>query len=457
MPIKFTNILKDIILESGKFEVLSDKYLNPKKSKDGERIKPLLSPEVFLQLIQADPMTQMNDVDPETATPEELKQIKPGKYSEWIIKHYLKPDLGEEGQNVEPGSKYEKQLIDRAREVYLEDLFKLTTDLKKYMRFQKRIQGERDFGKLTPSQLYNAVKDFSLEKTKASAEEKKLAQQTYEHPGGEIIFRGDKWTVVRISDTGNLGKDAACFYGGYYLEPNKGETRWCTSSPGTNWFYNYIKKGPLYVIIPSSWDGQRGEKSNLPAQRYQFHFPDNQFMDVHDRQVDLIGLLNGEMEELKPLFKGEFAKGLTVGGEKLEIDGFDRGAIGKFIGLYGLEELIESMPETIKHISLKNRDSSKNINIRIPESISKFQNLVSFIGVNCIASVPDSICELKKLNFITLMDCPNLKTVPGCIADLPRIMMLNLMGSVNCKVPEEIKQKAVQREKDGLWDFASDD
>jgi len=165
MPIKFTNILKDIILESGKFEVLSDKYLNPKKSKDGERIKPLLSPEVFLQLIQADPMTQMNDVDPETATPEELKQIKPGKYSEWIIKHYLKPDLGEEGENVEPGSKYEKQLIDRAREVYLEDLFKLTTDLKKYMRFQKRIQGERDFGKLTPSQLYNAVKDFSLEKT----------------------------------------------------------------------------------------------------------------------------------------------------------------------------------------------------------------------------------------------------------------------------------------------------
>lgn len=457
MAINFTSILKDIIVESAKMGVLLDKFTKPKKDKEGNKIKPKLSVEEFLTLIQADPDTRMNNVDPTTASEKELMQIKPGGYSEWIIRHYLNPDLGEDAGIVEPGSEQEKRAINRAREVYLEDLFKLTTDLKKFVRFQKRIEGERDINKLTPAQLYNKVKDFSLEKTKASKEEKKVAQQTYEHPGGEVIFRGEKWTVVKIEDTGQLGKDAACFYGGYYLEPSKGETRWCTSAPGSNWFYNYIKKGPLYVIIPNTWEGTRGEKSGLPSTRYQFHFPDNQFMDVHDRTVDLIGLLNGEMEELKPLFKHEFARGLVVNGDKFEIDGFDRGAVGKYVALYGLEELIDSIPaEPIKYITLKNPDKNKKININIPDSISRFKNLHSFIAVNCVSSIPDTICQIDKLNFITLLDCPELRTVPSCIADMPRIMMLNVMGSTNCQLPEEIKAKASEL-RPGMWDFATED
>ena len=70
---------------------------------------------------------------------------------------------------------------------------------------------------LTPEKLYDLVKDFSMEKTKASKEEKKIASQTYEHPGGEIVFRGPEWTIAKVEDTGQLGKDAACFYGGNQL------------------------------------------------------------------------------------------------------------------------------------------------------------------------------------------------------------------------------------------------
>lgn len=455
MAISFTSILKDIIAESAKMEALLDKYTKPKVDKEGKKVKPKLSLEEFISLIQADPETKMNNVDPSTADEKELMRIKPGGYSEWIIKHYLSPDLGEDEGAIQPGTEQHKRAVTRAREVYIEDLFKLTTDLQKFIRFKKKIQGEKDLNKITPAQLYDLVKDFSLEKTKASKEEKKQAQETYEHPGGEVIFRGDKWTVVKIEDKGQLGKDAACFYGGYYLEPTKGETRWCTSAPGSNWFYNYIKKGPLYVIIPNTWEGPKGEKSGLPTTRYQFHFPDNQFMDVHDRQVDLISMLNGEMSELKELFKHEFARGLTIGGEKLDIDGFDRGPVGKYIALYGLEDLIDSVPTDIKHIVLKNPDKNKKINIRIPESISKFQNLVSFIAVNCVSQIPDSICQINKLNFITLLNCEELKTVPSCIADMSRLMMLNVMGSTNCEIPDEIK--AVSTEvRPGMWDFASE-
>ena len=157
---------------------------------------------------------------------------------------------------------------------------------------------------------------------------------TFEHPGGEILYRGNNWTVVKISDTGSLGKDAACFYGGYYLEPTKGETRWCTSSPGLNWFDRYIKDGPLYVIIPNNYSGKKGEKTGLPAERYQFHFPSNQFMDTADHSVDPVMLLNNQMSELKQVFKPEFAKGLTTGGgDSLIVDGFRHGSVGKFIAL----------------------------------------------------------------------------------------------------------------------------
>ena len=458
---RFTTILKSLIVEGSKMDVLLDKYTKPQISKEGKKLKPKLSKDMFLTLIQADPDTKMNNVDPLTADDKELVQIKPGGYSEWIIKHYLNPEIPEEYASLDKESEQFKKVLLRQREVYFEDLFKITNDLQKFKRFKARIEGERDLNKMTPSELYSKVKDFSLEKIKATAEEKQKAKETYEHPGGEIIFRGDEWTVAKISDTGKLGKDAACFYGGNYLEPSQGETRWCTSSPGLNWFDRYIKDGPLYVVIPNNWEGQRGIKSNLPAERYQFHFPSNQFMDVHDRTVNLVDLLNGKMSEIKGIFKNEFARGLTVGGEKFVVDSFTSGPVGKFIALYGLDELIDSIPDTIKLFTMTNSEKNLQVNVKIPESISRFKSLKSLILNNCVSSVPDSICELPKLNFITILNCPDLKTVPECIADMPKILMLNLMGSNNVVVPEKIKERARPAsggswKKEGMWDFAVD-
>lgn len=455
---KFTSILKNLIVESAKMQVMSDKYLKSKKSKeDGKKIAPLLTKDEFFKLIQADPDTRMNNVDPQTATEEELMKIKPGKYSEWIIKHYLKPEIFEDEMNVSPDSPQFKRLIDRKKEMYIgEDLDKVTEDLKKFMRFSGRIQGERDLGKLTPSQLYNAVKDFSLEKTKASAQEKKMAQETFEHPGGEVIFRGDKWTVVKISDPGPLGKDAACFYGGHYLTPSKGETRWCTSSPGLTYFNTYIKDGPLYVVIPNNFEGNRGEKSNLPATRYQFHFPSDQFMDVHDHRIDLIKFLNGEGQEIKGLFKNEFAKGLTVKGEELKITSFSSGAVGKYIALYGLDDIFDTIPDTLKSISIENREQN-SVQLRLPESIGRFKNLETLVMRNCLTHLPDSMCDLKQLNFITLIDNPGLKEIPACIAtELPNLIFVNLSGSNNVKVPEIFNERA-KPWGTGIWDFEKEE
>ena len=51
---------------------------------------------------------------------------------------------------------------------FLEDLYKVTDDLKKFERFKGQLpQESRDIAKLTPDSLFGLVKDFKLEKTKA--------------------------------------------------------------------------------------------------------------------------------------------------------------------------------------------------------------------------------------------------------------------------------------------------
>jgi len=435
---RFTSILRQVILEQSRFEILRDALTKPTQDKQGNKVKAKMTPQEFLMLVQADPTTKMNNVDPETANSKELEKIKAGKYVQWLIKHYLSPKT-----ERQPGdSGYEKE-VKQAKETFMEDLYKITDDLKKFVRFKGRIQGERDMNKLTPDQLYDAVKDFDLTLATTTKAERKSAEV---HPGAKLVFDGDNWRVVEIKDKGAVGKEAACFYGG-----NNQETRWCTSAPGASWFDRYIKDGPLYVVYNPN-DTDVAPATGLPKTRYQFHFPSNQFMDKDDRQQDLVTLLNGPMSELKQFFKPEFAKGLTVGGEKLVIDSFSHGAIGKFIALYGLDDLIGNLPSTLKEFQIQNRDSKNDVTINIPEEIGRFKDLNMILLDNCIVNIPDAICTLPKLRFLALINNPKLTSIPDCIADLPSLYFLNLKGSNNVEVPESIKAKGTDM-GGGMWDL----
>ena len=437
---RFTSILKQLVLEQSRFEILRDALTKPTTDKQGNKVKPKMSKQEFLQLVQADPTTRMNEVDPETADSKELEKIKAGKYVNWLIKNYLNPTT-----ERNPGDNgYEKELK-QVKETFLEDLYKVTEDLQKFTRFKARIKGEKDINKLTPAQLYDAVKDFDLTLATTTKAERKSAPV---HPGAELFFDGPNWRVIKIENKGASGKEAACFYGG-----NNKETRWCTSAPGASWFERYIKDGPLYVVFKPG-DTNVAPETGLPVDRFQFHFPSNQFMDRHDHQINLVDYLNGPMAELKHMFKPEFAKGLTVGGEKLAIDSFSHGAIGKYIALYGLEDLIGNLPDTLKEFQIANRENQK-VTINIPEEISRFKNLNMILLDNCVSSIPEAICELPKLRFLALINNPELKTIPECIADLPNLYFLNLKGSNNVEVPEAIKRKGTDM-GNGMWDLQED-
>jgi len=373
-----------------------------------------------------------------TADSKELAKVKAGKYVQWLIKNYLTPLT----ERTPGDSGYENE-VKQSKETFMEDLYKVTEDLTKFERFKNKLpQDMRDINKMTPSSLYDAVKDFDLTLATTTKSERKSAPV---HPGGKLVYDGDNWRVIEIEDKGPVGKEAACFYGG-----NNQETRWCTSSPGLSYFERYIKDGPLYVIFNPN-DTDIAPTTGLPKTRYQFHFPSNQFMDKDDRQQDLVQLLNGPMSELKKFFKPEFAKGLTIGGEKLVIDSFNHGAVGKFIGLYGLNDLIDNLPSTLKEFQIQNRDKN-DVTIEIPESIGRFKDLNMVLLDNCVQSVPDSICTLPKLRFLALINNPKLVEIPECISELPNLFFLNLKGSNNVRVPESIKVKGTDM-GGGMWDL----
>jgi hypothetical protein len=435
---KFTSLLKSVILEQSRFELLFDALTKPSKDKEGNKVKPKLSKEEFVALVTADPTTRTNNVDMETADSKELAKVKAGKYVQWLIKNYLTPST-----ERQPGDNGYEREVKQVKDTFMEDLYKVTDDLTKFERFKNRLpQDMRDINRLTPSSLYDAVKDFDLTLATTTKSERKSAPV---HPGSKLLFDGPTWRVIEIKDKGAVGKEAACFYGG-----NQKETRWCTSAPGLSYFNNYIKDGPLYVLYKSG-DTDVAPETGLPKERYQFHFPSNQFMDKDDRSIDLVKYLNGPMSELKDFFKPEFAKGLTVGGEKLVIDSFSHGAVGKFIGLYGLDDLIDNLPSTLKEFQIQNRDKN-DVTINIPESIGRFKDLNMVLFDNCIERIPDSICTLPKLRFLALINNPKLTEIPECVADLPNLYFLNLKGSSNVKVPESIQAKGTDM-GGGMWDL----
>jgi hypothetical protein len=61
---------------------------------------------------------------------------------------------------------------------------------------------------------------------------------------------------------------------------------------------------------------------------------------------------------------------------------------------------------------------------------------------NCIAAIPDSICELPELRFLALINNKDLQSIPECLADVQTLLFLNLKGSTNVKIPPRIAEKA---------------
>ena len=451
---KFNSVLRNLLLEAddkSRFQVFYDKLVqpNPKDPKG----KGFMDFDTLKQIIFADPTTKKpENFDENGASVEDMVKVQPGKYTNWLLKNFVKPstsDLEEIG-NADPASPEYKSTLKEFKRRFVEDLFKFTDILGKFDKVKQYLpENQRDINKLTPNSLLNIILNLPKEikdkigknLVKSQAREERKGNK-YAHPGAEIIFEGPTWTLIKIEGTAEPQIEAAKWYGGFYDYEN-GESHWCTSTPSSNNFHYYAGKGPLYVILANDDKGSVGARTGLPQERFQFHFPTSSFMDRMDRQVDLVKMLNGPMAELKEFFKPEFAKGLvSAGNEKVEIN-YPQSAAGKFVALYGFEELFESLPATIKYLLISNT-SNENIELDIPESIGKFTNVEALLLVKLVKTLPKSIGNMSNLQFLTLSENKSLKELPEELADLPKLAFLTVRNVPDLVIPPRLSERLVE-------------
>jgi hypothetical protein len=164
-------------------------------------------------------------------------------------------------------------------------------------------------------------------------------------------------------------------------------------------------------------------------------------MDRRDRGINLVEFLNGKGADLKEYFKPQFATNLTTGGGDIVEINYPDSASGKFIALYGFNELFDSLPDTITKLLITNK-SQENIALDVPVSIGRFKNLEALMLNNIAKTLPDTVCQLKKLNFLALPSNKDLQSLPECIKELPELAFINLKDvNTNIKIPPGLKDR----------------
>jgi len=440
------NEIREIVTEQNdksRYDVLVNKWATGKKKASGKVIKPKIELDILTDLMQADPTTKGGfEGDRETRD-----VTKVGAYTQWLIKQWMSL-VAKADEVYAYGSPDWDVKLELLQAQFMEDLYKVTDDLLKfdYLKKTGRYKGEKDINQIKSiDDLYDQVKDYNISKEELTTTKSERASM-YVHPGGKMGYDGSKWQVIEIEDN-PLGKEAACYYGGQ----NK-ETRWCTSSPGLQYYDRYIKDGPLYVVLdktdkevaqPQGRDVENHKQTGLPKKRYQFHFPSNQFMDIDDRSVNLENFLSNEGSELKEYFKHEFAKSLTdakTGGDTVSIH-YPGDKISRFIALYGLEEFIDKLPPGLKRFDFDTRDKNDLPSIVLPTRLfTDFSQLKVLHIEGILSEIPEEIGRLNNLQFLSVPDNKNLKTLPSSLANLPNLEVINIRNSP-VELPPELIEK----------------
>ena len=443
---RFTSLLneiQEIVTEQNdksRYDVLVQKWATAKKK--GQ--KPKIELDVLTDLMQADPTTK-GDFEGDRDTRDITKV---GAYSQWIIKQWM--GLQQKADEVYAyGSPDWGVKLEQLEAQFMEDLYKVTDDLLKfdYLKKTGRYKGEKDINQIkSTDDLYDQVKDYNISKQELTTTKTERAQMDV-HPGAKMGYDGSKWQVIEIHDN-PLGKEAACYYGG-----QNRETRWCTSSPGLTYYDRYIKQGPLYVLldktdtevsVPQGRDSESHKQTGLPKKRYQFHFPSNQFMDIDDRSVNLEDFLTNQGGELKEYFKHEFAKALVdtdqTKGTSVAIH-YPGDKISRFIALYGLDEFIDKLPKGLTRFDFDTRDKTNLPPIELPTRLfTDFPQLKVLHIEGILGEIPEAIENLDKLQFLSVPDNKNLKTLPSSLANLPNLEVINIRNSP-VELPPELVEK----------------
>jgi hypothetical protein len=362
--------------------------------------------------MQADPTTK-GDFEGDRDT-RDIQKV--GAYSQWIIKQWMKLQQ-EADKHYAYGSPDWGVKLEQLQKQFMEDLYKTTEDLQKFHRFKQQIaQEKRDINRIESfDELYELTKDFSLEQATTTKAERVLQD-------AELVYDGPNWEILIPKS-----EEASCHYGA--------NTRWCTAGSSNNYYNHYSKQGPLYIIL----------NKKDPTDKYQFHFESNQFMDKEDRTISLSPFLN-DRPELKEFFKEMFKRFLNKDqqhGKRVQVK-YPNDNVSKYIGIYGFDEFMESLPQDMMRFDFEagggygNQD--KLTSRPLPEKFTTFTDLQILHIEGLVNEIPESIGNLKKLKFLSLAKNPDLKSLPESLADLENLEVINIKDSPNVEIGPRLQE-----------------
>jgi hypothetical protein len=386
-----------------RYEYLKEKYVDTN----------IIDLDGLLSIVAADPTSNVTGEG-------DMQRIKAGKYTQWILKQYMKLcRFSEEGSEI---------IFTKNPSIFFEDLYKVMEDLQIYdrIKLKKHIfpEDKKDIFNIEDEwELFQLVQPHKKEEvvlTKAEVKQKVIAENV------ELIIDGERWDIISPKT-----KEAAVVVSGPPL------TRWCTAADGYNHFENYHRQGKLYIIRDKTVIVQSGRGAGQPKPIWQFHFETNSFMDVDDRRVDIMDILQ-KNQELKKMFRPLMAKHF-LSSKMVQIK-YPNDNVSKFIVLYGFDEFLDSLSPDITELDIDCQGASPTVNFALPRSIRRFKKLECIYLQKCVSSVPEEIGELSELQNLSLPNNPMLKTLPRSLVKLKKLITLNIRGSVNVQLPNEIKR-----------------
>ena len=208
---------------------------------------PKISDEDFYRIIRLDPTF----VDGRDSV---------GQYGKWLLNLFNKGRLDNEGHARDALSRFEKE--------------------KKYLK-------NKDIGQFKSlDDIDNYLNNEDSYKEKSHRQDVRDRQKDRKNADllndASIMYKDNFWTVWTPKTYA-----ASCKLG-------QGSS-WCTASTESDYYYNYYtNQGPLYIVINNSNEDEK----------YQFHFPSGQFMDIDDHSIELMQFLHNE-EGLYEFFKPE--------------------------------------------------------------------------------------------------------------------------------------------------------
>jgi hypothetical protein len=147
------------------------------------------------------------------------------------------------------------------------------------------------------------------------------------------------------------------------------------------------------------------------------------------------------MKNLKEELKTKYVGQLTTGGESIVNISYPNDDSSKYIALFGFDELFENLPSSIAYLTIINK-SNDSLDLTLPRSIIKFQDLLAIVLENCVKEIPEELGRLESLMFLTLQNNKNLVSIPESLADLNSLELIALTGSnPNLVIPDRLKEK----------------